>query len=564
MNYKKYWCLIIVLLVTVDVSAVGGRGGLSRLFRARNDAADVYHWAKEGSRDTLRVLISCGCALGVFNYLRSAKNAGKLIAFMESSGVFTTVYQLLGLLRKFTINPLARLLPWVAAKRRIKLGHTEALSRFLRARDIKTDDQLPSDDQVRTKTEKKMMEKLRTQIGHGGLDADTNWVEKLMVKDEPAYAGKGPEELLRCIDYINDPQKYTMYGATLRKGLLLVGAPGGGKTTLARLIAYHTGSPLIEDSPASLMNTFVGTGPNALKDIFDNAESAALAAHRKQKQEHEQQLRRRAGFFGSIWRAIKRVILKRRPVDLPIKPTILCLNELDSIAGQRGASANDHQERRNTLDQLLASMDNKDSHIFVVGSSNEATAFFDEALIRPGRMGQPIRIPLPDDADRFEIIKYYMQKAARLSPLVRIPGFVKFEWLEQLQHNKTPFDTMLPRSKPGRYAFWRSMVERTRGFSGDELRQLFNDAAMIAGDAEVLAEDTQKRYMGRAHFEQALQSMLAEMPQDRRERCRAGRSESIPNFVPGLGSRVAVTMKERVRDLNPDEATMDEEDVSPI
>jgi len=564
MNYKKCLWFIIVLMIAENASAVGGRGGLPRLFRARTDAADVYGWAKESTRDSLRAVISFGCALGVFKYLRSTKKAGKLVAFMESAGLGTTVYQILGLMRKFTINPLVRLFPWVARKRRIKLGHTQALFRFLKARDIKTDDQLPGDEHVRSKTEKKMMEQLRTQIGHGGLDAGTNWVEKLMVKDEPAYAGTVPDELGRCIAYINDPEQYQRHGATLRKGLPLVGAPGGGKTTLAKLIAFHTGCPFIEESPAALMNTYVGTGPNALKEIFDNAENASLAAHRMRQREHDQELRCQAGFFGSVWRAIKRIVLRCRPaaqVDEYIKPTILCLNELDAIAGQRGAQANDHQERRNTLLQLLNSVD-EHPHVFVVGTSNEETAYFDRALVRPGRMGAPLRIPLPDESDRFEIIKYYMQKAPTLSPLIRIPGFVKFAWLEQLQRNKTPFDHMLPPARPGRYAFWRSIVDRTKGFSGDELRQLFNDAEMIAGDQD-------NQYMGRGHLEEALHNMLAEMPTDRRERCRANRPENLAQgsgsaagHSVGLGTQVAAEVKRRAGDQNSDPATMDGDDHS--
>lgn len=272
MNFKKSCWLILGLMVTAHVGCAGSDGDLPRRFRARNDAADVYGWSKESSRDSLRALISFGCAFGVFKFLRSTKNADKLMAFMEAAGVGTTVYQLLGLLRKFTLNPIARLLPSIARKRRIKLGHTQALFDFLKAHEIKTDDQLPSDEHVRTKTDKKMMERLRTYIGYGGLDADTKWVENFMIKEEPNYAGGVPHKIVRCIAQINNPQPYSRHGAELRKGLPIVGAPGGGKTTLARLIAYETKCPFIEASPAALMNTFVGTGPNKLKEFFDKAE----------------------------------------------------------------------------------------------------------------------------------------------------------------------------------------------------------------------------------------------------------------------------------------------------
>ena len=78
MNFKKCWCLIIGLMIAGNASAVGGRGGLPRLFRVRTDAADVYGWAKESTRDSLRAIVSFGCALGVFKYLRSTKKGWKI------------------------------------------------------------------------------------------------------------------------------------------------------------------------------------------------------------------------------------------------------------------------------------------------------------------------------------------------------------------------------------------------------------------------------------------------------------------------------------------------------
>ncbi len=544
-------------MVTIHARGAGSNGGLPSLFRARNDAADVYGWSKESSRDSLRALISFGCALGVFKLLRSTKKAGKLMAFMEASGLGTTVYQLLGLLRKFTLNPLARLLPWVARKRKIKLGHTQALFNFLKARDIKTDDQLPSDEHVRTKTDKKMMEQLRTRIGHGGLDADTNWVENLMIKEEPDYAGGVPPEIMRCIAQINNPQPYSRHSATLRKGLPILGAPGGGKTTLARLMAYETKCPFIEASPAALMNTFVGTGPNALKGFFDNAENAALAAHRKRLEKHELKLRHIHGFFGYNWLRIKRLFGTSEP-EKHIKPTILCWNEIDAIGNKRDAKANDHQERINTLLQLLNSID-EHSHVFVVGTSNKDQDYFDEALIRPGRMGTPVRLPLPNASDRFEIIKHYLKKIKTLSSFIQIPDvdYTKITTFERLWnrmcHRRRLFNP---------YEFWNSIVNHTETFSGDEIRQLFNDAAMIAGDEN-------SSYLGKAHIQGALESMLAEMPEARRERCSATRPQvdaakgPAVSGSPVLGIQVDVATK-TYRELEPDVATMDGETISDI
>lgn len=543
MTIRKSCFFVACMIIATQVHA-GGVGGLAKLFVTRNRAADVYGFSKEATRESFRAIISFGCALGAFKFLRSTRGMGKLMAFMESAGVGSTVFQLLGIMHAFVLDPFVRLCPWVAKKRNDKKGLTLALFRYLQSHNIRTVDQLPSDE-VHGKTAEKMLVRLQERIEYGGLDTDTNWVDKLMVQEEPAYVGRIPEGLMRCISYINNPEQYQRHGATLRRGMPLVGAPGGGKTTLAKLIAYYTQCPFIEDSPASLMKVYVGTGPNALKDIFDNAENAALAAHRKRLMQREQRLMSMGGILNKV---VKLLCFWRRPeVDAEyVKPAILCLNEIDAIAGQRGEQANDHQERRNTLLQLLNSID-EHPHVFVVGTSNEQAAYFDKALIRPGRMGVPVVIPLPEAQDRFEIIKYYMYKIPSLSPLVRIPRFVRFGWLDDLQQRRVSFDYLLPKSYPGRYAFWRSVVEQTDGFSGDELRQLFNDAAMVAGDRSSV-------YLGRAHIQRALQEMLEERPEMRRERCRAHRAEEQASGTPG--HRAAAL----IRDDEPaimDEATSD-------
>lgn len=544
MSYKKCWCLIIGLIVAGNASGVGS-GGLVSPFRVRNRSADVYVWAKETTRDSLRSLISFGCALGVFKYLRSTKKAGKLVAFVEASGIGTTLYQLLGIMRKYTINYLARLCPWVARKRTNKLNHTQALFRYVETHNIKTVDQLPDDDQVRNKTATKMMERLCEKIHYGGLDADINWVDKLMVKDEPDFVGDPPGEVRQDIDYIKDPMRYEN-AFEGRRGLLLLGAPGGGKTTLAKLIAFRAGCPFIEKSPAAFMNTFVGTGPNALKGVFENAEQAAIAAHKRRQEEHEKDLRRRDGFLKSVWHTIKRVVFRCRPVSDEheyIKPTILCLNELDAIGGQRGAQSIENQERISTLDQLFNSMDDN-PHVFLVGTSNRAEEYFDDALRRDGRMGAPVVIPLPDASNRFKIIKYYMSKVKRLSPSIQIPDF-EYESLEVMQRF---WNRMRSRNGINPYDFWHSIVDRTEGFNGNQLRHLFNNAGTIAGDEYW-------PYLGKTHLERALNNMRRTT---RQENAALG-SAPVAADIDRLGTQVAAVVKDCARDLDPDEATMDGE-----
>ena len=188
-----------------------------------------------------------------------------------------------------------------------------------------------------------------------------------MVKVEPFdFVGTIPERVRQDINYMINPKQYSnvLEG---RRGLLLSGAPGGGKTTLAKLIAFLTGCPFIELSPAAFMNTYVGTGPNALKAVFENAERIALAAHKKRQEEQAQELRRRRGFLESIWLTIKRVFFRCRPVDEDqyIKPAILCFNELDAIGEQRGRTPNESSERVSTIDQLLNSLDSN-PHVYLV------------------------------------------------------------------------------------------------------------------------------------------------------------------------------------------------------
>jgi ATP-dependent Zn protease len=205
---------------------------------------------------------------------------------------------------------------------------------------------------------------------------------------------------------------------------------------------------------------------------------------------------------------------------------------------------NDNQEHEHTLTQMFNELD-RSKHVFLVGTSNRDGDFFDRAAIRDGRLGEPVTIPLPEVPDRFEIIKSYMQKVPTLVPLLRVPGFVKFKLLEPLEHLE---------HHGVRYAFWRSMVDRTEGFSGDGLRAIFNNAAMQAG-----AENAQ--YLGMGHLEGALATMLAkhtanmaQRPDQNRPRA-AGLQEAqraVPTRVasPARGSgQDAAVMDEEVPDI---------------
>lgn len=211
------------------------------------------------------------------------------------------------------------------------------------------------------------------------------------------------EEVKEVVDFLTNPQKYTKIGAKIPKGILLVGPPGTGKTLLAKAIAGEAGVPFFSISGSDFVEMFVGVGASRVRDLFDQAKKNS--------------------------------------------PCIVFIDEIDAVGRQRGAGlGGGHDEREQTLNQLLVEMDGFESNegIIVLAATNRPDVL-DPALLRPGRFDRQIVVPLPDVKGRHEILKVHTRKV----PLAEDVDLEK-------------------------------IARGTPGFSGADLANLVNEAALIA------------------------------------------------------------------------------------
>ena len=234
--------------------------------------------------------------------------------------------------------------------------------------------------------------------------------------DDVAGIDEAENELIEIVDFLKNPAKYQRLGGTVPKGVLLVGAPGTGKTLLARAIAGQAGVPFFSLSASEFIEMIVGVGASRVRDLFKQAREAA--------------------------------------------PSIIFIDELDAIGRTRGSGAQlgGHDEREQTLNQILTEMDGFDSRegVIVLAATNRADVL-DQALLRPGRFDRRVVVQRPDRAGRAAILKVHT-KNVPLAP-----------------------DVSLER-----------IAAETPGLVGAELRNLVNEAALLAArkDASaVRAED---------------------------------------------------------------------------
>lgn len=235
-------------------------------------------------------------------------------------------------------------------------------------------------------------------FGKGGA----NLKEKVSFKDVGGLK-EAKEELQEVIDFLKYPKKYIQMGARIPRGVLLIGAPGTGKTLLARAIASQANVPFFSVSGSEFIELFVGVGSSRVRSLFAQARKAGRA--------------------------------------------IIFIDEIDSIGKIRGLGVTGgHEEREQTLNQLLSEMDGigREENIIVMGATNKPEQL-DPALLRPGRFDRRIVLDLPDVNDREEILKIH----CRGKPLA--------------------LDVNL-----------REIAERTPGFSGADLANLVNEAAILA------------------------------------------------------------------------------------
>jgi cell division protease FtsH len=210
-------------------------------------------------------------------------------------------------------------------------------------------------------------------------------------------------EVQEIIDFLKDPSRFQKLGGKIPKGVLLVGAPGTGKTLLARAIAGEAGVPFFSISGSDFVEMFVGVGASRVRDLFEQAKKNA--------------------------------------------PCILFIDEIDAVGRHRGAGlGGGHDEREQTLNQLLVEMDGFDPNegVIVLAATNRPDVL-DPALLRPGRFDRQVVVPQPDVKGRLEIIKVHTKK-------IPLAENVNLE--------------ILSRGTPG--------------FSGADLENLINEAALLA------------------------------------------------------------------------------------
>src|SRR6201999_4153770 len=202
-----------------------------------------------------------------------------------------------------------------------------------------------------------------------------------------AGAKEAKEELMEVVDFLKNPKKFLDIGARIPKGVLLAGAPGTGKTLLARAVAGEAGVPFFSISGSEFVEMFVGVGASRVRDLFQMAKSAA--------------------------------------------PAIIFVDEIDAVGRVRGTGVGGgNDEREQTLNQILVEMDGFEPNekVIVMAATNRPDVL-DPALLRPGRFDRRVVIDLPDRHDRLEILKIH----ARMKPFgedvnleviaERTPGF---------------------------------------------------------------------------------------------------------------------------------------------
>ncbi len=218
-----------------------------------------------------------------------------------------------------------------------------------------------------------------------------------------AGVDEAKEELGEIVEFLKYPKKFQALGARIPKGVLLLGPPGSGKTLLARAIAGEAGVPFFSISGSDFVEMFVGVGASRVRDLFDQAKKSA--------------------------------------------PCIIFIDEIDAVGRQRGAGlGGGHDEREQTLNQLLVEMDGFDQNtgVILIAATNRPDVL-DPALLRPGRFDRQIVVDRADVKGRQKILEVH----ARNKPL-------------------------------GKDVLVETLARRTPGFSGADLENLLNEAALLA------------------------------------------------------------------------------------
>ena len=239
-----------------------------------------------------------------------------------------------------------------------------------------------------------------------------------------AGAEEAKQELEEIIEFLKDPKKFTRLGGRIPKGVLLMGPPGTGKTLLAKAIAGEAGVPFFSISGSDFVEMFVGVGASRVRDLFEQGKKHA--------------------------------------------PCIIYIDEIDAVGRHRGAGlGGGHDEREQTLNQLLVEMDGFESNegVILIAATNRPDVL-DPALLRPGRFDRRVVVSAPDVRGREAIL--------------------------QVHTRKTPMSTDVNLSV---------IARGTPGFSGADLENLVNEAALLAARVD-------KKYLEMIDFEQAKDKVL--------------------------------------------------------
>ncbi len=253
---------------------------------------------------------------------------------------------------------------------------------------------------------------------------DQNTLVKVTFKDVAGLEG-AKEEVQEIVDFLKNPKKYTILGGKIPKGALLVGAPGTGKTLLAKAVAGEAKVPFFSLSGSDFVEMFVGVGASRVRDLFKQAKDKS--------------------------------------------PSIIFIDEIDAIGRARGRNniTGSNDERENTLNQLLTEMDGfgTDTNVIVIAATNRADVL-DKALMRAGRFDRQIFVDLPDLNERREIFQVH------LKPL-----------------------------KKSRTLDIDFLAKQTPGFSGADIANVCNEAALIAAR-------NNKKSVGRQDFLDAVDRIV--------------------------------------------------------
>jgi len=236
-----------------------------------------------------------------------------------------------------------------------------------------------------------------------GSEAGTDKKKAKVLFKDVAGSAESKEELSEVVDFLKHPKKYTELGAKVPRGVLLIGAPGTGKTLLARAVAGEANVPFYHISGSEFVEMFVGVGASRVRDLFKRAKQTA--------------------------------------------PAIVFVDEIDAVGRQRGTGlGGSHDEREQTLNQILVEMDgfDNDTKVIVIAATNRPDVL-DPALLRPGRFDRHVTLDLPDIKDRIEILNVHA-KNKPLEPDVKLDV----------------------------------IAQRTPGFSGADLANVLNEAAILA------------------------------------------------------------------------------------